>query len=273
MIDPERIAFDIIIEAGQSNASGYGRGRVTKEYIPSEDILYLVRDFTVDEGIKNGVWNIKLEYKNTPLEICVADERLSNGEKVGDFALTFAAKYKKMGYLSRERRLLIIRAGVGGTGFFKKQWTLDGEMCLKMLEMIDYALSLNKENKLVAFLWHQGEHDAFEGSQPDVFECQLKALIDTVKERYSVPELPFISGDFVNEWKRENIESCEPIVEKIKKITASEGGIFVETADLLSNNQETGNGDNIHFSRESLHILGERYFEAYLNILARKRSV
>ena len=65
-IDPKSTPFDIIIEAGQSNASGCGRGGVTNEYIPSDHILYLVRDFTVDEGIKNGIWNIKLEYKKTP---------------------------------------------------------------------------------------------------------------------------------------------------------------------------------------------------------------
>ena len=85
-----------------------------------------------------------------------------------------------------------------------------------------------------------------------------------------VPLIPFVSGDFVNEWKSENIESCAPIVEKIKKITASEGGIFVETSDLLSNNQATGNGDNIHFSRESLHILGIRYFDAFSKIIRKK---
>ena len=91
-----------------------------------------------------------------------------------------------------------------------------------------------------------------------------------VTEEY-VPLIPFVSGDFVNEWKSENIESCAPIVEKIKKITASEGGIFVETSDLLSNNQATGNGDNIHFSRESLHILGIRYFDAFSKIIRKKR--
>jgi len=262
--------YDIIIEAGQSNAQGCGRGPVTEEYIPDEDIMYLVRDFAVSEGISNGKWNFELNYKNTPLRIEVADERDGVGGKIGDFALTFAKKYKENGHLTNGRKLLIIRAGVGGTGFKKKQWTPDGEVYLKMLEMIDFATSMNEQNKLVAFLWHQGEHDAFEGNHPDVFEMQLSNLIKSVKERYNVPSIPFVSGDFVNEWKSENIESCAPIVEKIKKITASEGGIFVETSDLLSNNQATGNGDNIHFSRESLRILGIRYFDAFSKIICKK---
>ena len=41
---------------------------------------------------------------------------------------------------------------------------------------------------------------------------------------------------------------------------------FVETSDLLSNNQKTQNNDDIHFCRESLHILGHRYYDAFEKI-------
>ena len=270
--DFEKADYDIIIEAGQSNAQGCGRGPVTEEYVPDEDIMYLVRDFAVLEGISNGKWSFDLTYKNTPLRIEVADERDGAGGRVGDFALTFAKKYKENGFLAEGRKLLIIRAGVGGTGFKKKQWTPDGAVYLKMLEMIDFATALNEKNRLVAFLWHQGEHDAFEGNPPDVFEDQLRFMIDSVKERYNAPEIPFVSGDFVNEWKSENIESCTPIIERIKRITAEQGGMFVEASDLSSNNQAVGNGDNIHFSRESLHILGIRYFDAFSEIMRNSRA-
>ena len=266
----EKMAFDIIIEAGQSNAQGCGRGPVAEEYIPDEDIMYLVRDFAVSEGISNGKWNFELNYKNTPLRIEVADERDGVGGKIGDFALTFAKMYKENGFLAEGRKLLIIRAGVGGTGFKKKQWTPGGEVYLKMLEMIDFATSMNEKNKLVAFLWHQGEHDAFEGNIPDVFEAQLDYLVRSVKERYNVPSIPFVCGDFVSEWKCENIDTCAPIIEKIKKVAARAGGMFVETSDLTSNNQVIGNGDNIHFSRQSLHILGIRYFDAFSEIVNEK---
>ena len=115
----------------------------------------------------------------------------------------------------------------------------------------------------------RGEHDAFEGNDPDTFKIQLKTLLKSVKERYNAPNLPFVSGDFVSEWKDANIEICRPIVDKIKSVTKDEGGIFVETSDLISNNQKTGNGDVIHFCRESLHILGRRYFKAFESIIKR----
>ena len=262
-------AYDIIIEAGQSNSEGCGIGPVTEEYIADEDIMYLVCDLNVFVVEIDGEENLKFDYKKTPFRIEVADERDAENGIRGDFSLSFARRYKESGLLEAGRKLLIIRAGVGGTGFKKKHWVPDGAVYLKMLEMIDYAVSINSENRIVAFLWHQGEHDAFEENDPDVFEKQLKAMIDSVKERYSVPEIPFISGDFVNEWKSENIEICAPIVEKIKKVTYEESGLFVETSDLLSNNQTVQNGDNIHFSRESLHILGNRYFEAFKDIISK----
>ena len=93
-------------------------------------------------------------------------------------------------------------------------------------------------------------------------------MLDT-RARYG--EIPIIAGDFVNEWKSKNLELCNPIVAKIKETIAELGnGGFVETADLPSNNQKTGNGDNIHFCRESLHVLGRRYFSAWKQLTLNK---
>ena len=134
-----------------------------------------------------------------------------------------------------------------------------------MVELVDYALALNPENRVVAFLWHQGEHDAFEGNKPEIYREQLTDMIKDVRGRYG--NMPFIAGDFVNEWKSKNIESCAPIIDVIRQVISNMGNAaFVETADLPSNNQTRGDGDDIHFSRQSLHELGKRYFEAYQSL-------
>jgi hypothetical protein len=70
----------------------------------------------------------------------------------------------------------------------------------------------------------------------------------------------------VNEWKMKNLENCEPVVAAIRDVCKTVNGAFVETSDLKSNNQEIGNGDDIHFSRNALDILGRRYFEAFEKI-------
>ena len=254
--------FDIIIQGGQSNAFGMGWGPVEEEYQADEDILYLDAEKITSEGIKDGFWGLVLDYLDKPFEITVANNRMLDGKLVGDFALTFAREYKKK-YLAAGRKILIVRAGVGGTGFMKKHWRVGDVVYEKMLELIDYALGLNPENKIVAFLWHQGEHDAFEKNDPDIFKEQLQTMLSSVKQRYHQPDMPFISADFVNEWKTQNLDTCVPIIERIKEVTAWANGEFVETSDLLSNNQKNGCGDVIHFCRNSLQELGYRYFQAY----------
>lgn len=43
------------------------------------------------------------------------------------------------------------------------QWGLQDDLYVRMMEMVDFARSLNAENRVVGFLWHQGETDAIEG--------------------------------------------------------------------------------------------------------------
>ncbi len=265
----ENERYDIVIQAGQSNAQGCGRGDVTEEYVADSEIMHFYQNFELEDRIVDGIWKITLNIKDPSYYIDIADEMSDQHGKISDFSLTFCKEYKKAGLLAPSRKLLVVRAAVGGTGFMKKQWGLGNELYLRMLDMIDHALSLNNENRIVAFLWHQGEHDAFEGNPPETFESQLEAMINDVRARYNLPSLPFVSGDFVNDWKMKNIEICEPIVEKIKAVSARLRGAFVETADLLSNDQKLGNGDDIHFCREAQCILGKRYFEAYKSILER----
>ena len=70
-----------------------------------------------------------------------------------------------------------------------------------MIDMIQTALSLNSENKLVTFLWHQGESDAvFEVSYDEHYK-NLSKLVYSIKEKFNVPNLPFIAGDFTHQWK------------------------------------------------------------------------
>ena len=47
-------AYDIIIQAGQSNAEGCGRGPVTEEYTPDGDIMYLYKNYTNEDKIVHG---------------------------------------------------------------------------------------------------------------------------------------------------------------------------------------------------------------------------
>ena len=237
--------FDIVIQAGQSNSEGCGVGEVTNPFIPDSDIFYMENDFT----------------------ICEAHEYVSGNLIVGNFSLPFCIKYIKNDMLQPGRKLLVLRAAVGGTGFMDNRWGMAGDLYLRMIEMTRTALELNPRNKPVAFLWHQGETDAILNAGKQVHFDNLSKLVNSVRDTFGCKNLPFIAGDFVCQWKNENIEICAPVIEAIKEVCAGIGHAqFVETDGLQSNDQRINNQDTIHFCRESINQLGIKYFNAFCNI-------
>lgn len=243
--------YDIIIQAGQSNAEGSGMGRVAEPFQPSDSILYLNGDFT----------------------ICTALERVCGNETLSDFSLSFCASYIKSGLLQTGRKLLIVRSSVGGTGFLDHRWGLTDDLYLRMMDMIRTALELNPKNRLVAFLWHQGETDAILNATRQGHYNNLSTLLATVRKTLNTQTLPFVAGDFVKNWKAENIAVCEPVIAAMKDVCLDAGcARFVETSELPCNDDAIGNQDGIHFSRKGLYLLGVKYFDAFRDIMGLKKA-
>lgn len=240
--------FDILIQAGQSNSEGYGFGPVDEPYDPNDRVWYLNGDFTLS----------------------MAAEKATLNDIQSNFSLPFAREYIKSGRLDEGRKLLILRTAAGGTGFLDNRWKKTDDLYLRMMEMIRTALALNVNNRLVGLLWHQGETDASLNASYDVHYAHLMGLVQSVREEFGVPDLPFIAGDFVQHWKNDNIAICTPVVDAIRAVCRDCGhGRFVETDGLLSNLQELhrnpmGWEDTIHFSRKAVYELGKRYFEAFV---------
>lgn len=242
--------FDIIITAGQSNSEGTGIGDADAPYEPSDRVWQLGADMVVS----------------------VATERVIRNEIMSNFGIYFARQYIASGMLADDRKILIVRAVAGGTGFASGNWGMNDGCYINMMEMIRTALSLNSENRVVAFLWHQGESDAMFHVDYDTHYSNVKRLVESVKDNFNVPDLPIVAADFVQKWKNDNIADAEPVVEAIKAVFKDLGGEFVETDGLLSNCEEHGRSifdcdDTIHFSRRSLEKLGVRYFEAYKKLI------
>lgn len=233
--------FDIIIQAGQSNAEGCGQGMAEHPF-----------------GNNDGrIW-----YLNPNFTISLASERVWGNNIAGDFSLTFAAEYIKAGLLAEGRKLIIIRAAVGGTGFSDKRWGMEDDLFLCLIDMIKTARELNPENRFVAFLWHQGEGDW--GTSFETHYANLSGLLKSVRDEAGVANLPFAAGDFVPQWRDANTKGEEkPVRRAIREVCAnSQPAAFVESDGLLSNAQKTGGKDTVHFCRDSLNVFGVRYFNA-----------
>ncbi len=261
--------LDIIVLAGQSNAQGYGFGEVEEEYLPDERILSLCDTAYPHWQAQENGKEIFVYNENAEKVLSVAEEPTYGENKSSNLALFFAKEYIKKGFLQEGRKLLIVLAGVGGTGFYHKQWGTGELLNARMVDLVDYALSLHKDNKIVAFLWHQGECDTVENVDWDVekrylvHKQNLSSMFSDFKNRYDLPRLGLISAGFCNEWYQANKTPSSAVLRAIQEICEESGGAFVETKDLASNNQAIGNGDGIHFSRNALHLLGKRYFEAW----------
>jgi len=246
-------AYDIIVVAGQSNAFGCGLGPAGDPFQPDDRIQAMPQAANLLGGYG----------------IAGAEEPLVDGQPWANFGLPFAREYIRAGLLAPGRKLLILQAAVGGTGFADKRWGLSDDLYRNMLRMIGTALALNPGNELKALLWHQGENEAAFQVSEAVHTANLQALVRDVRARFGTPELPFIAGNFVEQWRLANAELCAPVIAAMRAVCAGEGSAaFVETDGLLSNEQAIQNGDTIHFSREALYTLGTRYFEAYRGIAA-----
>jgi len=242
--DFSKDAFDIIIQGGQSNSEGCGIGPLEHPFEPDPEILMMENDFT----------------------IMTAREKVWGNDAVGNYLLSFAEKYVYNDNLKDGRKLLILMTAVGGTGFCDHRWGLKDDLYLRLIDMLKTALALNPKNRPVAFLWHQGETDT-NNPVRDVHYNNLSTLVKSVRQAAGKEDLPFIAGNFVQQWYKENIEICTPIVTAIRDVCSTIGHAgFVETDGLQSNNEKVGNDDTIHFSREALYILGHRYYDAFKSI-------
>ena len=244
LYDFSKDPLDIIIQGGQSNSEGCGLGPVEHPYEQRPKIMMMENDLT----------------------IMTAREKVWGNDAVGNFVFSFADKYAKDGRLKFGRKLLILLAAVGGTGFYDRRWGMKDDLYLKMIEMTKTAMALNPDNRVVAFLWHQGETDTGNPIR-DLHYENLLTLVKSVREITGKEKLPFIAGNFVPQWYNDNTEVCIPIISAIKDVCEDIGhAAFVETDGLTSNSEVTGNDDMIHFSREALYKLGDRYYEAFTKI-------
>ena len=240
--------FDIIVLAGQSNGEGLGYGDASRPYKPNDRVWYLNPDFTIQ----------------------VAQERVNKNCVQGNLALSFARAYLEE-RLAEDRSLLILPAAVNGTGFADGRWISTGDLYLRMMEMIRTALELNPENRLVAFLWHQGETEVFAKESYEFHRGHLASMLRSVREGFGVPRLPLVAGDFCQEFKAKNADACAPIVKAIRDVFLEMGGAFVDTQGLRSNWSVNAvhplkRVDEVHFCRESLYELGERYYDAFAEL-------
>ena len=111
----------------------------------------------------------------------------------------------------------------------------------------------NINGELKGILWHQGCSNSSASQAPQYCD-KLKTVVDGLREEFENPGLPFVAGQICQEYK--NASYFNPEIVKIGQVIENS---YCATTEGLSSI-----GDNTHFNRESLIILGERYADIIL---------
>lgn len=267
-------AFDVIIVAGQSNAEGNGLKRDEFQYL-SDDVYQITdKNRIAIKELGDGKVILDMVY---PTEIVFEKAHERVDEKNGlsaDFSEIFANRYIEDGRLKEGRKILIVKAAVGGTGFARREWGVGSILFERLNFMVDYALALNPENRIVAFLWHQGEHDAFENpdlKDPVRYMFYYKSFMEQTEafRRKYGENIPVIAGEMADSWAElpENKRKCDAVENALKDACRQIGNsTVVSSKGLLSNDEAFQNGDKLHFCGESVYELGKRYYSAFSNM-------
>ena len=242
-------AYDVVILSGECNAIGFGKGEA--EYKPDERIRELFRSET---------FNTKRN-PSLPLRQYILKEAGLRSHDMCGFYLFFGRKYAKE-YLRPGRKLLFIRAAANESGFSNGGWGKKDYLYLNAVDMAKRIKLGNKENKIVAILWHQGKTDVINSVTKDYYKENLSALIRGMRFELNMPYLPFIAGDMVEEWCKQQ-ENADNVREAVKEVISETAYCGFVSSEGLSGNSE---GDTVHFSGKSNEILGNRYFEEYRKI-------
>ena len=271
--DFRKIAFDIIVVAGQSNAEGNGISLLDKPIIVSDAYEIIDKNKYGMKLKKDGSYaGLDFVY---PVETIIRElqERKGDNTYSSDLSLSFVERYKQSKFYSPNRKMLVIKTGYGGSGFAFDQHGVGNPLYQRMLDMINVGLSLNKDNRIVAFLWHQGEHDAYANAwftykerYEDYYSNLLKMFLG-FKEYYKQFDFPIITGGLCRDWVKRYKEQSKAVenatIDVCEKIGKAR---FVQASDLSGNAEEIHNGDLDHFSKRSMLILGERYFDAFASL-------
>jgi hypothetical protein len=158
----------------------------------------------------------------------------------------------------------------------KWPWRDGGELNNTWMAFVDERLAelrkMGFEPRIQGFVWHQGIDDAIHGRLAMSYRENLTALIQTLRKRFHVENAPFLIARSVN----------SPVARRATGDGDNAPMGIVRTAqvaiaDTVSNAawinvDDLPNVNRHHFSAESQIVIGRRFGEAYLKLIAKQHT-
>lgn len=236
--------YDIILLIGQSNMVG--------RYGPVDPVL----DASDPRIFQYGVQDQTIRLATDPL-----DHWNENPDNIG-LGLTIAKQYLAT-LASSTRKVMIIPAASGNSGFSSGQWDIGGNQREWAKTATNAVIANHPNSRLVAICWHQGESDAAQTTS--YYSGKLSELIAEYRAEITGAEnVPFILGK-VPDWSTAYSATIRLAHERIPRMI--DNTALVETDDL------TDGGDSLHFDAASLRTMGTRYADKLAILLSKDIGV
>jgi hypothetical protein len=290
--------YDVIVVAGQSNSTCAGMG-------PFDDPLATpairsrifqigrlrASDMQLVPAEGNLVSDTAANDRGTVRRFeCLQDWNYYPGLAGTGFALAFAEKYV-VTVLAPDRAVLIVPCGCGSTSIRSWAGTLErpdipctrgnagateSVLYADMVKRTRRALAEPGSNRIVAFLWHQGESDALAPLgyrlTPDEYRGTLADFFRKARQDLagSAP-LPIVTAHFSPAWvpllSPANLGLKRQVEAAVDAACAAVGHCAVVPTDGLTDNLTSGASTDrrqiIHFDARSMIRLGQTMFDRW----------
>lgn len=130
---------------------------------------------------------------------------------------------------------------------------------------INNARLAMRTSTLTGILWHQGESDCHSEEDAKTYLARFVSMIEQLRKDLGNEALPVVVGglgDFLEDYDDEiKYKHTKTVQEALKQIPSTIQNCAFASAEGL-----TDRGDGVHFNSKSYRVLGERYFQSYLEI-------
>ena len=240
--DGNEIVTLVFLLAGQSNAQGRGTPRISG---------------TDDAVNRINTWNASSQTIGPASEPLPHRGSFPNPAFIGPW-LAFAKEL--LPTLPSNYEILLVPMAAPSTNFQSGYWRKGGDGRELAITETNAAVEAVGDNVIFGgTLWHQGESDAYNGSNVQ-HTAELIDLVDDLRERIDAADLetPFVLGDLATTFA--TVGHLE-IREAISRLRTLRNNIsYVPSVGLTAD-------DGTHFNAPSARTLGQRYVVSYLKAL------
>lgn len=256
------LGYDIVLLLGQSNMVGAGT-EALDSLIDTTDPRIWTYGAT---GTKAGT----IAQASDPLAHR-SNGVASNTAVVGP-GMEFARWY--LGTVPANRRVLLVPAAYNGTAILSgtprwdptTAWANDSTNLynLAIAQALAARSAAGPNARIVTALWVQGESDALAGAAGTAYRTALEYLIDGLRSRLTLPNLPFVIGSMTPEFIANNSAPTRVAIDAVHVDTPNRKAYTA----FVRGPSGMGRGDNLHYSSPGERAQGRQLVSGLVAALA-----